>query len=272
MELRAHGDALKAGTALALGTFDARVSIAAAAAAGIPGATGGAKSVPPDQRRLQIELAATGVVARQGTFSARASERRRNARAAQGDAGFRRRGSRRRRIGARRCSRVAQCRGRCRVDVDGRRRHARESRAVGDSARRTGAARSRERSSACRRGAASCRRRQCRARRRSRGTTAASRRAERSPACPLATDREARRGQAPVRLDGDARRRMVACRCAAAQRLGDGASRARRSVLRIRLRRRPRRSRVSRELAPSFPPASPTTRSMRRRRSARNAD
>ena len=69
LELRAHGDALKAGTTLAVGSFDARVSVAAASAAGISGTAGGAKSVPLEERRLQVELDATGLVARQGTFS-----------------------------------------------------------------------------------------------------------------------------------------------------------------------------------------------------------
>jgi translocation and assembly module TamB len=62
LDLKAHGDALKVGTALAIGTFDARASVAAAA-------TADRRSAQPGERRLEIELAATGLVARPGTFS-----------------------------------------------------------------------------------------------------------------------------------------------------------------------------------------------------------
>ena len=60
LEATVHGDALKLGPALAVGTFDAHATIAPVAAA--DGVT------QPDQRRLAIELAATGVIAPPGTF------------------------------------------------------------------------------------------------------------------------------------------------------------------------------------------------------------
>ena len=67
IELKAHADALKIGNELALGTLDARASVAAAT-------TGDARPARPGDRRLQIEVSATGLVARPGTFPrARAS-------------------------------------------------------------------------------------------------------------------------------------------------------------------------------------------------------
>jgi translocation and assembly module TamB len=62
LEVKAHGDALKIGGELALGTFDARASVA-------PAAVGNAQTREPEARRLQVELAATGLVTRPGTFS-----------------------------------------------------------------------------------------------------------------------------------------------------------------------------------------------------------
>ena len=61
LELQAHGEALKAGTALSIGTFDARVSVAPASAAGA--------SADPNDRPLKIDLAATTIAARGGDAS-----------------------------------------------------------------------------------------------------------------------------------------------------------------------------------------------------------
>lgn len=61
MELQAHGEALKVGPALTLGSFDAHVRVA-------PAASARAAPAQPDQRALQIELAATSFVAPPGTF------------------------------------------------------------------------------------------------------------------------------------------------------------------------------------------------------------
>ncbi|MEO8304147.1 MAG: translocation/assembly module TamB domain-containing protein [Betaproteobacteria bacterium] len=60
LELTVHGEALKVGPALALGTIDASVSIAPATS------PGGAAAA--DQRRLQVEIAATAMTAPPGTF------------------------------------------------------------------------------------------------------------------------------------------------------------------------------------------------------------
>jgi translocation and assembly module TamB len=78
LELQAHGEALKAGAALAVGSFDARVSVAPAATTGTafarPSAAAGATPTKLDERRVQIEIAATNLVGPPGTFPrARAS-------------------------------------------------------------------------------------------------------------------------------------------------------------------------------------------------------
>jgi translocation and assembly module TamB len=77
LDLQAHGEAVKIGSLLAMGSFDARVSVAPAATPGAtlarPAATG-ATLAEPDQRQLQVEIAVTALVAPQGTFPrARAS-------------------------------------------------------------------------------------------------------------------------------------------------------------------------------------------------------
>ena len=270
MELRAHGDALKAGTTLALGSFDARVSVARCGGRH-SGATGGAKSVPPDERRLQVELDATGLVARQGTFSrARASVEGTLAQhkatlafagedldvEASAHGGLRE---------TRNAAGVAawtwtgvvdtlENRGPWAIRLD-----APAALEVASDHLHVGEARLHVADGNVQLGALAW----DDGRITTRGTFAG---------VPLATVAKLAAVKLPfvstVTLGGE-------WSLAAAPRLNgsvDGASRARRSVLRIRLRREPRRSRVSRELRRAFRTLRATMRSMRRRRSARNAD